>query len=434
MDPLDEEEDFEFDAFVRRPPSNALEPHIVAKACAEALKRNFSKTGITALMERIPAAVRASQPIKTLLDPIRTSIDTLTVLAPSVFQRFDGNCEDRFLGGSEEAVLCLCRAIARLGRRVVVYTRLPVFTVSGTTFDGVEYRDVTTFHLDGEHGTLVVWRSPVEFLDAFVSDEQRPGISGLHLWTHDEVGYYDRISNFTNFVRCCDTVSSLSNFHRRSLARLFSENHTTYVTIPNGIVSDRLPDLTTVERDPFRVAYTSSPDRGLSTLLITWSEVRRLVSNAELDICYDWTQFDELHPEESARMRRLMSDLDGVRFHGGVSHNELHTIMARTNVWAYSHFLRTHLETFCTSAIKALAMGCTVLTVPVGALPEVVGSNGRFVFSELVFVEALVHALKNPEPESVRFERAASIREAHDWSRVATVANSVWSSHDRERT
>lgn len=421
-----EEAQNSFDVFVHSPLFRPVDAKTIAHACVEAHARKYPIPAIVKTMETISSEDRVREPIRSILNPLRYALDTITVLACTLVFPFDGNSESGFLGGSEEAIVCLSRALARLGRRVIVYTRLPPFTLTGTMFEGVEYRDTCTFHPDGEHGTLVVWREPEPVQDVLDPIFVRPGLFGLHMWMHDSDECVDS-NAYGNMALMCDTVSTLTSYHKKCLSSLCEDAN--YVNIPNGIETNALPDLDTIHRDSFRVAYTSCPSRGLRILLDMWPTVRRTIPQAHLDICYDWTAFEAQYPSECARMRRQIDSLEGVTLHGGLSHADLHEVLAQTNVWAYAHFHLTYMETFCISALKALAMGCTVLTVPNGALPEVIGDDGRFVNTPGEYTDALIYALQNSEDEAIRRSRALRIRYTHDWSHVAKSVSSIWTCH-----
>jgi glycosyltransferase involved in cell wall biosynthesis len=208
--------------------------------------------------------------------------------------------------------------------------------------------------------------------------------------------------------------------------------------LSNGIVEeDFLPytfkDSFEKDRDPFSVVYSSCPSRGLVQLLRMWPAVKGTVPQARLDIYYDWSMLEMMQPEkydEVASLYESVKHLD-VKHHGGVGHAQLHAALRRANVWAYSHFESPEVETFCISAVKALAAGATVLTVPNGALLEVTAGDATMVTNVEDYQKALIGFLQKPEPAQIRREKAWRAVARYGWKSVAERFSALWSIKDK---
>ena len=159
--------------------------------------------------------------------------------------------------------------------------------------------------------------------------------------------------------------------------------------------------------DPWLVLATSSPDRGLATLLGCWPAILEKVPDAVLRVTYGWEQFDKIGgPIETKRqIERLLSGLPAhsVTF-GRVSRDELHRLYWQAAVWAY---YCTGGEQFGLSAIKAQAAGCIPIVKPWGALHETVWS-GIKVNDAAGFTNALLAALDLETQERLRAEVMAT--------------------------
>jgi glycosyltransferase involved in cell wall biosynthesis len=118
------------------------------------------------------------------------------------------------------------------------------------------------------------------------------------------------------------------------------------------------------------LAYTSTPFRGLNVLLDIFPAIRARIPGTRLKVfsslrVYQIPEQQDLtaHGELYERCRRT----DGVDYVGSVSQPRLADELRSINALAYPN---TFPETFCVSAIEALASGCRIVTTDLGALPE----------------------------------------------------------------
>lgn len=180
-------------------------------------------------------------------------------------------------------------------------------------------------------------------------------------------------------------------------------------------------------RDPKRIIYTSSYDRGLEHLLELWPKVREAVPDATLHIFYGFDLFDRFYGNNPASMEwkaKLVEKfaLPGVTEHGRVPQAELAGEYAKSGIWAYP----THFgEINCISAIKAQAHGCEPVVVNYAALAETV-RFGRKVDGDIYdqetkdeYLTQLIEALETPMSDDDRKKMMAWARETYAWDAIA---------------
>ncbi len=342
----------------------------------------------------------------------------VAILVPSTPKPFDALSHLRgFTGGSEEAVIYLAEHLSRLGHEVTVYT--PEFTPPDSNFIrahmGVLWRDVKDFDFFGDkHETVLFWRCP----DVVRQVKDAPYRKVL--WLHD----YEYNAP-PEAYKAADEVVVLSEAHGRAIAECDGFD-APFAYGANGIDEDMFPSVLGQERDPNKVIYMSSPDRGLHRLLEEWPKIRERAPEATLDIYYDWTQFAKIQPEFHELLSNAVKNLEGqgVRHIGGVDQPTLHEAMRKASVWVYSNTGK--IETFCISAVKAQACGLTCITTDAGALGEVVLDGQIIPEAEIdteegraKMVDLTVSALNNPEPDTVREERRKKALEKFSWRNVA---------------
>lgn len=365
----------------------------------------------------------------------RNRLDKISVLVPATPQPFDETSTNRMLGGSEEAVVYLCRALAAThNRNVTVWGRLPPLSVPGhVTKEGVEYQDFSNLNLDSELGTVVVWRclsTLYKVLEHVKQNKENQNIHHISFWAHDQLLSADKATNQA-LLQQCSSVIVLSEFHKRRFEeQLLKPENVNFVILANGIeVADLQKANLEADKKQHKVVYTSCPSRGLMSLMNMWPSVKRRVPEATLDIFYDWTSVQTAEPHQYRLLTEKLTELQDldVVYHGGVGHERLHKEIAEANVWAYSHFENTLVETFCISAVKATALRAKVITVPNGALPEVV-PDAIFCNTTEEYEEALVQALSDASSETER--RKQLEQEAYErfgWDAVSKRFSDVWS-------
>ena len=188
-----------------------------------------------------------------------------------------------------------------------------------------------------------------------------------------------------------------------------SQNHADYMTthegapiggcrvIPNSIDRSMVAPRD-MRRNPKKVVYCSSPDRGLHHLLSLWPEVRARVPDAELHVFYrlaPWIAdvgalgpWAGAHPDvcESARRARYVDEAlrrmatgYGVVVRDLVPNVEMSRELASAGVLAYPCDPLRYTEGFGVSALDAVAAGCRVVISGADALPSVHGSAATVI-------------------------------------------------------
>jgi FkbM family methyltransferase len=174
-------------------------------------------------------------------------------------------------------------------------------------------------------------------------------------------------------------------------------------------------------RKPWKMAYASTPYRGLSVLLDAWDRLRP--NDAELHI---WSShrlygpgFDDTPYEPMFERARSMAN---VFHHGVVPNDELRAALRDCDFLTYPNIFA---ETSCITAIEAMAAGCRVICPSLGALPETVGRFGR-VYPYVAdaeahaarFAEVLAEEIAQPwgGAPALAIEQQRFVRREYDWS------------------
>lgn len=320
------------------------------------------------------------------------------------------------IGGSEEAVIYMARELTDLGYKVTVYNMCG--DLAGTYY-GVEYKNFFEFNQEDNFNILISWRHNIFKTMAFKAKRKL-------LWLHD-VPQQDTFTEAS--MANIDRVIVLSEFHRSLLPSYISQDKV-FVS-SNGINLVDF-DKNTQIRNPKRMIYTSSYDRGIQHLLQVWADVKTEVPDAELHLFYGWNTYDEMMRQgmRPTAFRNIMTELmkqDGITEHGRVGHKQLVRELQKSGLWVYpSHFE----EISCISAMKAQAAGCVPVCTDYAALNETVKTGikieGSCKDGKTIqrFKEEIIKVLKD---EKIQEKYRASVLDHKDefgWDRVAT----QWSS------
>jgi glycosyltransferase involved in cell wall biosynthesis len=303
------------------------------------------------------------------------------------------------LGGSETAVVEMSKRLAARGHRIRVFGDCVPHeggaSIEGT-FDGVEYLHYGKFK-DVSCDVLVSSRRPQAIDAAGLS------FSKAVLWVHD-VHCGDQLTQ--DRAQRFDVIWTLSKWHKNYFATQYpflKDLPGKLVTTRNGIDLRRFDS--ECKRDPRRAIYSSSPDRGLQLALEEWPKIRSEVPGAELHVFYGFENWEPFATEDQkkliAYLRKLLTETEGVTFHGRQPQNVLAEEFLRSGVWAYPTWFS---ETSCITAMEAQAAGLRIVTSPIAALVETVGPRGTMIAGpwltedyRKLFVKAVAEAMLRPE-------------------------------------
>ena len=314
------------------------------------------------------------------------------------------------IGGSEEATVYLSREFVKLGYKVTVYNQCG--ELEGV-YNGVNYVNYCKFHPKDEYDILIQWRN-----NGLQDVKARKKFVWLHDCVSPDMFCDEDLDNL-------DGIIVLSEYHKSYLKHLTNQNK--IIVSRNGLNIKDFEGLAE-ERNPHRMIYASSYDRGLQHLLEHWSEVRKEVPDAELHIFYGWNTYLEMmkvgrRPQDYYDMMCGLMKQDGIKEYGRIGQKKLAKEYAKSGVWAYPcHFE----EISCIGGMRAMATGAVPCTTDFAALKETVkfgvkveGDVKDDKFYE-TYTKKLIKLLKTPDyQESIRKEMIPWARENLSWSGVA---------------
>jgi glycosyltransferase involved in cell wall biosynthesis len=341
-------------------------------------------------------------------------------VCPSSLEPWDHRTpETTGISGSEQAIIELSRRLSRRGHDVTVYCQAH----PDTPDDGPVLWRSLAHQIDiGQPGCWWLCRCP-QLVDHFQPNDQQ-----IVLHRFDDIHHHGPYDLTVARMQLARRVLAMSGPHRDLLLREYPFLKPDDVVSPGcGIASDVLRALPPVERDPFRLIYASSPDRGLEALLDIFAMAHAIEPRLSLHIYYGWQGYDTImqrHPHQNRGSKEKLEAMpqSGVHWHGRVPRREILQAYQRSNVWAYPTWF---FETGCVASMEAQALGCIPVCPTIGALSEKV-RNGIWIGGDpadpLVrrwYRDCIVQLCNDPTGchEIRRDAQAVALRD-FDWERV----------------
>ena len=319
-------------------------------------------------------------------------------------------------GGSEEAVYHLSKRLADLGWNVVVYANCGY---KEKKFGKVLRKPWWSFNVRDRQDVLVVWRHPALY------EIPNINITKKYVWLHDIL----RPAEFT-FRRLSqiNKIFPLSKWQRDLFSDIPDEK---FMISRNGIDLEMIKkaEQKGIKRNPYRLIYTSSYDRGLECLLKLFPIIKKEVPQAELHIFYGWNIWDASHSgnkEKMAEKEKILKLLNqpGVYEHGRIPQEQIMEEYLKSSILAYPTEFG---EISYITGMKAQALGCIPITTNAGCLDETI-QFGLKVDSKTIYTDAnaqqewisgVINLLQNPPSEIERQEMENWARKHFNWDSVA---------------
>jgi glycosyltransferase involved in cell wall biosynthesis len=334
------------------------------------------------------------------------------------------NPDTQGIGGSETAVIEMAWRMARRGRPVTVYAPIPPDCDPqwrGTTWKHWKEADTS------QTGVWLLSRCP-----AFA--DQLKGLPLQRIWLvcqdmdypDPKLGYtQDRMAKFERVIALCQAQAN-------GLRSKYPYMANKVVVSTNGVKLDLIREVEAerLTRNPRRIFYGSSPDRGLLPLLKIFRRAREWLPDLELEIAYGFDNIQKVidkaggkHPSMIFRDRVLKeADQPGVKWLGRLPQREVARHLFGAGMWVYPFSAR--VETSCVACMEAQACGAVPIVSPLDAVGENVMHGSHIPgdpddgMVQCRFVKEILRWSDPKEQEKIRPVLMADARRMFNWERV----------------
>lgn len=338
------------------------------------------------------------------------------------FEEWDWrNSVEKGIGGSETSHVEMAWRLAARGHNVTTYAPIPADCPG--EWRGTKWKPLkeATFK---EPGIWIIYRDP-SYIDEFPTKSKR---KDQQVWLLMQDWDYP---NWTDKrLKECDAIISMCKWHARNTVNKYPVSKDLIWLNSNGLKVELVEETEkkNIKRNPKRIMYASSPDRGLKNALISFQKAREYVPDLEFHCFYGFDNIDKIianNPKSYFKetKRELMSLMKqpGVTWHGRVSQNELYEEWFKSGIWVYETDFQ---ETSCITCMEAQAMGAIPIFSPVWAQGENIGygvdivGNSTDPLTHARFAAEIVRLATNPElQEEIRKEMMPWARERYNWEK-----------------
>ena len=334
---------------------------------------------------------------------------------------FEGDSlETRPLGGTETSEIYLSRYMAKEGLNVTIFCdcRKP------GTYNGVDFinmKDFPSYSADKRIKTLISQTNLDIFSQNINADMKVFWTAGAYslkaVQPLNDAGLRPRIDKFI----------FLSNWHADTFMKRFGIPKEKIFITRNGVNLNLFSD-SSIEREKYRLIYSSSPTRGLDVLLDIFPKVRKDFPKLTLYLFSDFEFYGQPKGSAYIKYKHIFDKTrqPGIFNLGNIKQQDLAKELLRSYVFAYpSHFE----ETSCISAIEAQAAGVPVVTSALAALNETVedGVSGALITGDshswwykLKFTRTLKNILRDDDLwAKMSMKGIERARKTYSWEQIA---------------
>lgn len=318
----------------------------------------------------------------------------------------ENTLESKGHGGSETAAIEVAKHIKRkTNRRVKIFHPRVQRDMMASGVEYLPIQDLQGYLHNIEPHAHIAWRHSVRLSPAkmvvWCHDLQCPGAEG---------GTYDKIM-------------ALSGFHKEYLKETNGVKEDKILLGYNGINPDDFKE--DAEKDPLKVVFSSSPDRGLIQTIDIVKKAREISGlDLKLHCFYGFENMRKAGQHEWAdRIEAKILDNPFVISHGLVTKRVLMKHFKEAAVWLYPN---DFIESFCITAIEALCAGTWPIVRDMGALKYTLKEAIEKGMCDLLTVEVIDDASiglwANTLVEAIlekKWERVKVEPENYSWEKVA---------------
>jgi glycosyltransferase involved in cell wall biosynthesis len=300
--------------------------------------------------KQVLAEIKRVRPLVTLENNQEETDDIVFTCPPVTAYPFDEEIyKTKPLGGSETALVQVAREIKAItGRKVIVFNMRDEDLIADSGVEYLSVKKTNEYFSRFRPKVHIAWRHNIELTKA-----------KTYLWCHDLV---------------TPTVEAKRNFHK---ILCLSEFHKQYVMGKQGVPAEKIqltrngidPQKFLFDRpvkNPNKLIFMSSPDRGLDRAMLVCDEVRKDFPEAELHVYYGLENLYKYGLADLAeKLKAMMAERPWVKYHGFTEQSKMYRDVADASVWVHPC---NFIETFCITALEMLALGVFPVTRRLGAL------------------------------------------------------------------
>lgn len=292
---------------------------------------------------------------------------------------------DEGIGGTEYCYIKLAEALVKQGHKVVVSGLVDARVDSGVHYIPLEQLKKHQSPLGKNNGDKLRGYDHYNIVIAgqyinYFKELKRKKITfdKSIFWLHNDDGWYNwyrgkvmKDDEVNEALSQVDKFVCVSEFHVdiiKDKLKAFGytpHDSTTYIqSIDNAIDLDDWNNIK-ASKIKGRIIWSSSPDRGLKTILDNWSDLKQARPELTLTIAC---------PPYASDWDAGLIKQDGIEYLGALSPKRLKEEQYKAEYWIYQS---EYLETYCITAVEMMISNTKLLTNGGGNIKNIIGMGER---------------------------------------------------------
>lgn len=351
--------------------------------------------------------------ISTIITGMKTAVDCPDIVFSGTPQSpyvWDGEeYRTKGMGGSETACIEMAEWMARIsGRPVKVFNaRADIKNVMGVQYLPVQ--QLNHYMAINKPYLHIAWRHNVKLTDA-----------PTFTWCHDLITA--GVENGLNYTKAI----CLTPFHADFMHNMQLVPYDKIWISRNGISPERFMG-PKVEKNPNKIVFPSSPDRGLDRAILVLDEVRKEFPDIEFHVFYGIEHLPQYnHKPLHDKLLKMFEARPWVKYHGKTEQSVLVSHLKEAAIWLHPC---DFIETSCITAMEMIASGVYPVTRRLGGLKDTLRRPEEQGLATLLdrdcvtpedfqaYTEATLTALREKRWENPNFQSFDPIQLS--WKKVA---------------
>lgn len=371
-----------------------------ANECIEFYKNSEAKD-VLKEVERIEKLINLDNGQK------ETSDIVITCPPQSAYEFDEDLYKKKGMGGSETALIEVAKHLKKkTGRAVKVFAMRKEKLVGESGVEYIPNTQMGEYLSENRPYVNVAWRHNIRVTNA-----------RTYLWCHDLVT--PTVESKHNF----DKILCLSRFHKDYVQAMQGVPDEKVIVTRNGLSPEKFK-FEKKQKNPNKIVWMSSPDRGLDRSMIVLDQVRRDYPDLELHVYYGLENLYKYGMAGLAEhLKKMMSDRPWVKYHGFTEQSKMYHDVSDAVLWLHPC---NFIETYCITANEMLALGIFPVTRKLGALANTLEDAESKGHATLLDHDCISEVQIERYAESVRevlskklWEKIEFDVEKHSWESIA---------------
>lgn len=349
--------------------------------------------------------------------------ESVMIYSGPAWERFDFRNLEKGIGGSEIWQVCLSRELSKLGYRVTVFADCPE--------SGIMDGDVLWLHYGQYNKWLEEHWSDYAILSRTTDPLNFPLRAGrVFVQLHDVWLMSPRDQLYLEKV---EKFCTLSKWHWDFAKDYHKIPDNKMALTANGIDFSRFDGIIT-ERDPYKLIWTSSLDRGIDNVLYLWPFIKERVPEATLHVFYGTYNWKESAKKKNDQEALKKIDIieeglkqQGINYQGRVSQARLALEFKSSALLLYPGWFS---ETFFIGGIEAQRAGVPVIANKYAGVITTLGDSAPLIGNgdawypyskegREAFLEKTIELLTNKEQWEYWSKKGFANTEKYSWEKCA---------------